>query len=115
MTSDLGNSKELRVYCAVPMWGRTTSEIETDLETAVSLYSSHTGKSCELVNYSRERLGASPLEAFGESVKIMAKADVVLMLDGWEESRGCRLEHEVAVRYGVPIVYLCGVRFKGRE
>lgn len=114
MTSDLCNSKELRVYCAVPMWGRAESAIASELESAVSLYSSHTGKSCELVNYSRAHTALSPLEAFGESVKSMAKADVVLMLDGWEEARGCRLEHEIAMGFGVPVVYLCGVRFKGR-
>ena len=114
MTSDLCNSKELRVYCAAPMWGRTESEIASELESAVSLYSSHTGKSCELVNY-RASMDFSPLEALGESIKSMAKADVVLMLDGWEDARGCRLEHEIAMGYGVPIVYLCGVRFKGRE
>lgn len=36
----------------------------------------------------------------GESIKLLAKADVAYFAEGWEEARGCRIEHECAEEYG---------------
>ena len=40
-----------------------------------------------------------------ESIKCIAKADIIYFMKGWEYSRGCRIEHEVAVQYGKKIAY----------
>ena len=40
-----------------------------------------------------------------ESIKYIAKADIVYFMKGWEYSRGCLIEHEVAVQYGKKIAY----------
>jgi len=31
----------------------------------------------------------------------MAKTDIVYFAYGWEKSRGCRIEYEYAVQYGI--------------
>ena len=49
-----------------------------------------------------------PLVYLGVSLIDLSKADVVLMLPGWEKSRGCVVEHEAAVRYNIPIYYMNG-------
>lgn len=36
---------------------------------------------------------------------IMDDADAILMCDGWEESRGCRIEHMVAKEFGKEVIY----------
>lgn len=36
---------------------------------------------------------------------LLQKCDAIVMADGWEESRGCRLEHEAAHIYGKEIIY----------
>jgi hypothetical protein len=36
----------------------------------------------------------------------MSKADVLAMGFGWENARGCKLEHDIAKAYGVPVIYL---------
>ena len=48
----------------------------------------------------------SELECFAESVLFMSMADVLAMGYGWENARGCKLEHEIAKAYHVEIVYL---------
>lgn len=35
----------------------------------------------------------------------MSDCDVVYFCDGWEDARGCRIEHEVAEAYGMDIIY----------
>ncbi len=36
----------------------------------------------------------------------MAKATMLVQLDGWERSRGARIEHELALMAGVPVLPL---------
>ena len=39
-----------------------------------------------------------------KSLEMLAEADVVYFCDGWEDARGCRIEHDCAVNYGVTVI-----------
>lgn len=39
------------------------------------------------------------------SLNLMSQGDGVLFLPGWEKARGCRIEHEAAVGYGLKVFY----------
>lgn len=41
----------------------------------------------------------------GASLMDMAKCDAVYFCKGWENAKGCRLEHDAANLYGVTILY----------
>ena len=41
----------------------------------------------------------SPLEYLAESIKLMAHADGIVFMQGWDMSRGCVMEYEIAMRY----------------
>ena len=36
----------------------------------------------------------------------MADADIVCFMKGWDESRGCIIEHDAAVRYGIKRLFI---------
>lgn len=40
-----------------------------------------------------------------KSIEAMSKCDAVYFCKGWEEARGCKIEHEVAKNYGLAIIY----------
>lgn len=40
----------------------------------------------------------------GKSLEKLAKADYIYMADGWKDYRGCVIEHEVAMQYGISII-----------
>ena len=40
-----------------------------------------------------------------EAVKLLATAEKIYMLDGWEDSKGARIEHRLAGELNIPIVY----------
>ena len=40
-----------------------------------------------------------------KSIEAMSKCDAVYFCKGWEEARGCKIEHEVARSYGLAIIY----------
>lgn len=41
----------------------------------------------------------------GDSLIGMSYCDAVFFCKGWEEARGCRIEHEAALAYGLQIMY----------
>ena len=47
---------------------------------------------------------AKPLWYLGESLKLLAQADIAYFAAGWVDARGCKIEHTCAAEYGVPII-----------
>ena len=45
-----------------------------------------------------------PLAYLGKSLALMAKCDGVAFAPGWANARGCKIEHDCAVAYGIPIL-----------
>ena len=39
------------------------------------------------------------------SLEKMSQCNTVYFAKGWENARGCRIEHEVALQYGLDIIY----------
>ena len=44
-----------------------------------------------------------PLWCLAKSLEVMSHCDTVYFCKGWLEARGCRIEHEAAVAYGLEI------------
>ena len=40
-----------------------------------------------------------------QSLQKLAMADMIWLCDGWKHSKGCNIEHECAIQYGLDIVY----------
>ena len=39
------------------------------------------------------------------SIEKMSQCNIVYFAKGWENARGCKIEHEVALQYGLDIIY----------
>lgn len=46
-----------------------------------------------------------PLCYLAKSLDNMSLCDIAYFCDGWEDARGCRIEHEVAENYGLECIY----------
>ena len=47
---------------------------------------------------------AKPLWYLGESLKLLAEADVAFFAKGWDEARGCKIENTCAIEYGIETI-----------
>ena len=47
---------------------------------------------------------AKPLWFLGKSIELLSNADYAYFAEGWENYRGCRIEHECALHYGIKII-----------
>ena len=40
-----------------------------------------------------------------EAIKCMADCDILWLTEGWQDSKGCNIEREVADTYGIEVLY----------
>lgn len=97
-----------------PMAGKTEEEIVATRERAISVLES---KGYEVVNtlftdewYSKEAMekrgvAQIPLCFLAKSLENMSLCHAAYFCKGWENARGCKIEHDAAVAYGLEIIY----------
>ena len=97
-----------------PMAGKSEEEI---VETRSRAIAALEARDYEIVNtlftdewYSRENMEARgvvqiPLCFLAKSLENMSLCHAAYFCKGWEQARGCRIEHEAAVAYGLTILY----------
>lgn len=103
-----------KVMISQPMAGKTDEEIVSTREKAIKVLES---KGYEVVNtlftdewYSNKSLIERgvvqiPLCFLAKSLENMSLCHVAYFCKGWEKARGCRIENEVALAYGLEIIY----------
>lgn len=104
----------MKAMLSQPMAGKTDEEIIATREKAIKVLKS---KGYELVNtlftdewYNKENMEQRgvvqiPLCFLAKSLDHMSLCDAVYFCKGWENARGCRIEHEAAKAYGLEIIY----------
>lgn len=99
----------LRVFISQPMNGKTNEEIESVRENVVeSVKSNFPDHEIEVIDSffkDAPDVKAKGLYYLGKSLELLATADVAYFAGGWEDCRGCRIEHEAAKDYGFEVIY----------
>ena len=98
----------MKIFLSQPMSGKTDKQIRLERDNAkVYLKYLFYGEDIELIDtvFDLDE-GTHPLVYLGKSIEKMAEADIVCFMKGWDESRGCIIEHEAAVKYGIKRLFL---------
>ena len=97
-----------------PMAGKTEDEIIATREKAIAVLRE---KGYQVVNtlftdewYSKEAMEGRgvvqiPLCFLAKSLENMSLCHAAYFCKGWEKARGCKIEHDAAVAYGLHIIY----------
>ena len=99
---------KFKIMLSSPMAGKSKEEIDSERnEMANLLFDYYGDDNCEIISsIVEDHEQKSPLECLSESIFFMSMADVLAMGYGWEDARGCKLEHEIAKAYHKEVVYL---------
>ena len=104
----------MKAMLSQPMAGKTDEEIRATREKAVKAL---TEKGYEIVNtlftddwYNNKNMKERgvvqiPLCFLAKSLESMSLCHAIYFCKGWEQARGCRIEHDAAVAYGLNIIY----------
>ena len=104
----------MKAMLSQPMAGKTQAEIVATREKAITALKE---RGYEIVNtlftdewYSSEKMAERgvvqiPLCFMAKSLENMSLCHAAYFCKGWENARGCKLEHEAAKAYGVEVIY----------
>lgn len=104
----------MKAILSQPMAGKTDEEIVATRERAIKAL---TERGFEIINtlftdewYSNESMAERgveniPLCFLAKSLENMSLCHAAYFCKGWENARGCKLEHEAAKAYGLDIIY----------
>lgn len=97
-----------------PMSGKTDEEIIVTREKAIAALTERGYHVCNTLFtdewYSTKKMQERgvvqiPLCFLAKSLEIMSLCHAAYFCKGWENARGCRIEHDAAVAYGLEIIY----------
>ncbi len=104
----------MKAMLSQPMAGKTEKQIAADRERAIRDLED---RGYEVVNtlftdkwYDDEAMRKRgvkniPLCFLAKSIEHMCLVDAVYFVSGWKDARGCRIEHDAAVAYGIKRIY----------
>lgn len=104
----------MKAMLSQPMAGKSDDEIVATREKAVAVLEA---RGYSVVNtlftddwYNSEQMAARgvvqiPLCFLAKSLENMSLCHAAYFCKGWENARGCRIEHEAAKAYGLEILY----------
>lgn len=101
----------MKVFISQVMRGLTDEEILKTREEAIKFAKAtidlSSGDTIEIIDsfFQSAPAEAKPLWFLGKSLELLSTADVCLFVGDWENARGCRIEHECCVQYGIPRIY----------
>lgn len=95
-----------KLFISQPMRGKTDEEILKERKVLIAEVCVKTHEEIEVIEsfFEGAPADATPLWYLGESLKLLGTADFAVFAPSWQDYRGCRIEHDAAVAYGIPIV-----------
>ena len=99
----------MTIFISQPMEGKTKEEIQRTREKTIrklkekypeeELYFPET-----YFYFNFDFLNYSPVWFLGRDIQLLAAADAIYFVEGWENYKGCKIEHEISKLYGIKIL-----------
>lgn len=96
----------MKVFISQPMRGKSDGEIIAERNSIIADIKTEYGHETEIVDsfFEGAPADAKPLWFLGRSLEKLSLADKAFFADGWQEARGCKIEHDAAEAYGIEII-----------
>ena len=96
-----------RLFISQPMRGKTDEEIFLTRAKAVESARNYLGEEVEVIDSFFQNvpdMENKALWCLGESLKLLATADVAYFAKDWEKYRGCKIENQCTLEYGIAVI-----------
>lgn len=111
VTIEITPKKTLDVFISQPMKGKTASTITKERNDVIdwlnklygSKYNINVLESYFPDDYDPTKHNTSYY--LGKSIVLLSEANVAVFVEGWEQARGCSIEHTVCEKYGISRIY----------
>jgi hypothetical protein len=95
-----------KLFISQPMRGKTDEEILAERKKAIESAERNLGEPVEVIDsfFQNAPTDARPLWFLGKSLELLSTADIAYFAKGWEDARGCRIENQCAIEYGIEVI-----------
>lgn len=95
-----------KLFISQPMKGKTDEEILAERKKAIESAERNLGEPVEVIDsfFQNAPADARPLWFLGKSLELLSTADIAYFAKGWEDARGCRIENQCAIEYGIEVI-----------
>lgn len=95
-----------KLFISQPMKGKTDEEILKEREIAINEAEAVLKEPVEVIDsfFQSAPANAKPLWFLGKSLELLSNADIAYFASGWQEARGCKIEHDACVAYGIKTI-----------
>lgn len=100
----------MKIFISQPMKGKTDEEILSERNRAINkIKETVYEEDVEIVDSFLKDIKVpnsvnEPLYYLGNSLILLSTANIAYFIKGWNEARGCKIEHECAVQYGLKVI-----------
>lgn len=97
-----------KVFISQPMKDKSNEEILSVREEALRRAKEYLKTDVELIDSFFQDVphDVKPLWYLGKSLELLSEADIAVFASGWNEYRGCNIEHLCCSKYGINTIYL---------
>lgn len=95
-----------KLFISQPMKDRTQEEIMTERKELIKKAKAKYGEEIEILDSYFANFNGNTLAFLGKSLEVLSKADVALFGKGWQNARGCKMEHLACKEYGIETIEL---------
>ena len=95
-----------KLFISQPMKDRTQEEIMTERKELIQKAKEKYGEEIEILDSYFANFNGNALAFLGKSLEVLSKAAVALFGKGWENARGCKMEHLACKEYGIETIEL---------
>jgi hypothetical protein len=95
-----------KIFISQPMVDKTDEEIKAVRNKIIEEIRAYVDDDVEIIDSFFECAphDAKPLWFLGKSLQLLSNADIAYFAKSWEKYRGCRIEYECAVEYGLTVM-----------
>ena len=95
-----------KLFISQPMKGKSDEEILRERKRAIQCAERQLNEPVEVIDsfFQSAPVDAKPLWFLGKSLELLSTADIAYFAKGWEDARGCRIENQCAIEYGIEVI-----------
>ena len=103
MSSD---GARMRAFISMPMRGKTDGQVRAEMSELRSRVEGMGYEVADSIVSDAEGARNRPLSCLAKSIEVLSGCDAAFFAEGWEQARGCRIEHDAALAYGLEVVMM---------
>lgn len=95
-----------KLFISQPMKDKTNEEIIHERNVAVRRAQGVLKEDVKIIDsfFENAPVDANPVWFLSQAIKCLSTADIAYFAVGWNKARGCKIEHEICVQYGIPTI-----------